>query len=38
MKAIQRHDRPKLWFNPKGIGVITGVGHREYAIAVGLKQ
>jgi hypothetical protein len=37
-KAIQRHDRPKLRFNPKCIGVITCVGHREYTIGIGLKQ
>lgn len=37
-ETIQWHDGAKLWFNPKGVRVITGVGHREYAIGVGLKQ
>jgi hypothetical protein len=38
MQAVQRKDCAPFWFHPIGGGIIPGIGHRKYTMAIGTDQ
>ncbi len=38
LETVERNNRPHSGFDPKGIRIIAGIGHREYARRISLQQ
>jgi len=37
-EIVERDDRARLWFDPEGFRIVTGIGHREDSRRIGFYQ